>query len=380
MKNTLGKILLLIIFEIFALANTNLATYSLSTNKKDVSFKEAVEITFQAQQKNHSDVMYFFLEVQSSKDYKVELLQKHEEEISYHNKKTTFTYLLFPLKSGEIKINFDFTIKQASDEAVAQVYRGGRNNVRWIDTINTKIELEPVVLHVQELDINTDLVGDFKIVSKIKEERIKAYESVNITYYLQGTGYDEVTIKPIDEIDGVKIFSAETKHFNKATKDGYQIQREFDYALIADKDFSIEEKEIKCYSTKSHSYYTLKTKPYNIKVDKLDKSTLIDNENYPDETYNFENIKQFFIYMLIFITGFMSAKLLPTSFKRISKKEKFSDIKETKTPKELLLLLMNDYRSYKLDSTYADLETLLYKDKSEKSFKTIKKELFEALK
>lgn len=84
--------------------------------------------------------------------------------------------------------------------------------------------------------------------------------------------------------------------------------------------------------------------------------------------------------MLIFITGFMSAKLLPTSFKRISKKEKFSDIKETKTPKELLLLLMNDYRSYKLDSTYADLETLLYKDKSEKSFKTIKKELFEALK
>lgn len=51
MKNTLGKILLLIIFEIFALANTNLATYSLSTNKKDVSFKEAVEITFQAQQK-----------------------------------------------------------------------------------------------------------------------------------------------------------------------------------------------------------------------------------------------------------------------------------------------------------------------------------------
>ncbi|MCJ7766003.1 MAG: BatD family protein, partial [Thiovulaceae bacterium] len=323
MKNTLGKILLFILLELSASADMALATYSLKADKRDVHIKEAVEITFQAQQKNHSDVMFFFLETRSSDDYKIELLQKKEEELSYHDKKTTYTYLLFPLKSGEIKVAFDFTIKRASDEAVAQVFRGGRNNVKWIETTNTKVPLNPIVLDVQNLKKGTKLVGDFKLISKIDSTHINSYESANITYTLEGTGYDEVDIDPIGKIDGVTVFADVTQDINKATKEGYQIRRELSYALVADKDFTIKAKEIKCYSTKRKSYYTIKTDPYEIEVAKLESSNLVDSENYPDEAYDFENIRRFFIYLAIFAIGFASAKLLPSRFRIINREERF---------------------------------------------------------
>lgn len=381
MKSTLGKIIILIFLEVFSFAKTNLATFSLTSDKSDVYLKEAVEVTFEATQKDHSVVMFFFLKPKISDAYKIELLHKTEDELSYHNKKTTFTYLLFPLKSGDIKVDFDFTVKVASDEAVAQVYRGGRDNVKWIDTTDTDIKLKPLVLSVKDIDSDTKLVGDFKLVSKLKNSRINEYESANITYYLEGSGFDEVNIDPLGKIEGVTVFEDVTTHYNKETKDGYKIKREFSYALIAKNDFSIKQKEIKCYSVKNNSYYILKTKSYDIKVDKSDNAELIDNEDYPAKPYDFAKIKEFFIYVAIFITGFLSAKLLPENFKTWKKKKKFADITNAHTPRELLLLLMDRYNNMNiLKNSIDDLEKLLYKNSSKKSFNTIKKEVLEALK
>ncbi len=380
MKNTLGKIYLLVFLEILSFADTNLATYSLTTNKESVVVKEAVEVTFQATQKNHSNVMFFFLEPKKSDDYKIELMNKTEEDLSYHNKRTTFTYLLFPLRSGNIKVDFDFTIKVASDEAVAQVYRGSRDNVKWIDTIDTKVKLKPIILHTEDIKNNTQLVGDFTIISKLKNDQIKAYESLHVTYYLKGTGYDKTDIDLIDKIDGISIFKDVTEHYNKATKDGYLLHKEFNYALVGDKNFSIKAKQIHCYSAKQKQYYTIQLEPYNIKVDSTSSETLIDKQEYPTDTYDFEGIIKFFVYISIFISGFITAKIMPRQLRLVYKKEKFDDIKKSKTPKELLLILINNYAKHNLEKSYCDLENLLYKESHEKSFKSIKKEILESLK
>jgi hypothetical protein len=382
MKSTLGKIIILLLLEILSFAKTDLATYSLTTEKKDVYLKEPLEITFQAIQKEHSNVMFFFLKPKKSDKYKIELLHKTEDELSYHNKRTTFTYLLFPLKSGTIKVDFDFTIKTASDEAVAQVYRGSRDNVKWIETTDTKVEVTPLSLKVKNIDSDTKLVGDFKLISKLKNNHINEYESANITYYLEGVGFDEVDIDPIGKIEDVTIFKDVTKHSNRATKDGYKIKREYTYAILAKSDFFIQGEEIKCYSIKKGSYYILRSQPYEIKVDKNNPTELIDSENYPSQSsYDFAKIEEFFIYIAIFLAGFISAKLFPKTFKSVYKYRKYDDIIKTKTPKELLLLLIDRYNNnYDLKSSISDLENLLYKNSSKKSFNTIKKEILEALK
>jgi hypothetical protein len=377
MKNTLGKLLIFIYLGCVALASS-LATYKLTASKENPKIKEAVEIKFVAHQKDHEDVMFFFLEPKKSQNYKIVLLKKESKELAYHDKKTTFTFLVFALKSGDIKVEFDFTIKVASDEAVAQVYRGSRDNVKWIETQNTKIKLNPLILKVQNLKSHVALIGDFKLSSTIKDTNISAYKSTNITYHLEGVGYDEIEINPIQSIKDVKIFSQITKHYNKATKDGYEIQREFNYALIAEKSFQIKPKEIKCYSPKTDTYYTLKTKPYNINVSKLDTSTLIDNDDFPKQKDYFEPLKKFFIYIVIFLAGFLSARFIPT--KKGKKKEKFLDIKDAQNAKELLYILMHSYPQHNLKDFSKKLEEIVYAKADKSEFIKIKKEILIKLK
>ena len=380
MKKNLGKILLFLIFPFVLSASTGLATYSLASNKKDVYIKEAVEVTFTAVQKDHTDEMFFFLEPKKSDSYAIELLDKDTKKISYHNQTTTFKYLLFPLKEGDIDIDFDFTIKVASDDAVAQIYMGGRNNVKWIETTDTKVKIKPIRLHVKPLKEDVDLVGDFAITSKIQSTDVNSYGSANIKYYLSGTGYDDKKFAPIKSIEGVTIFSEAADEHLKSTKEGYEIKREFSYALVGKKDFKIPSIQIKVYSPKQDRYYTLSTKEYDIKVSTIDPKTLVDDKEYPEEeSYDLSTLKEMTIALLIFFAGFITARVTPNiQFKKSLKKEKFKDIKDTKTPKELILILLQNYQDRTVEAYIDELERLEYK-KSDKNFKEIKAEILKKI-
>jgi hypothetical protein len=377
MKNILGKILLIFFSMSLPLFASQLAEFSFSLSKKNPFEKEAVEIIFKAHQKDKTDVMFFFLKPKKSPNYKIVLLQKEAQELAYHEKETEFRYLLFPLKSGKVKVEFDFVIKVASDKAVAQVYEGSRDNVKWIETDNTEIQLKPLELDVKKLKKDVALVGDFKLSSKIDKTSLKAYESVNIKYNLQGIGFDEFSITPIDNIKDVAIFSDVIKHYNKATKDGYKIQREFSYALISAKSFTIPSKEILCFSPKKQKYYTLKTKSYTIDIKTIPQSQLIDKREYPQSTDYSQSFKTFLIYLFIFIAGYISAKIELPSKKR--KKQPFSDIQASKNPKELLYILMHSYTQSGLEEFYTELENMVYGEKSKAGFTKIKERILKRL-
>jgi hypothetical protein len=382
MKNIRGNYALLILLFLCSfsgLSANELANYSLKSSTTNPYLKEAVEISFSAEQKESSDVMFFFLEPKKSSDYKITLLKKESTELAYHHKKTTFHYLLFPLKSGEVKVAFDFIIKQASDEAVAEVYEGGRDNVKWIETDNTHIELDPLVLDVKKIADDVVLVGDFRLESSIDKEQVDAYESVNVKYKLTGVGFDEFQLKLIQESSNYNLFEELTKHYNKATKEGYKIEQEYNYAILAKESFSIKAQTIRCFLPKEKRYYTLKTKAYNVTVTPLPKEEILDSEEYPKVDYFYEKVQSFFIYLLIFAAGYMSAKIAPKRKKE--KREAFLDLKKANNAKEMLALLTNKYATYKqLYPFHKELEDLLYSDKKRGEFSTIKSALLKRLK
>lgn len=377
MKNILGS-LSLFLAMLSALHAQKLAEFNFELSNTNPYVKEAVQVTFKAKQKEHTEAMFFFLTPKSSPEYKIVLLNKVAQDVSYHNKQTEFTYLLFPKKSGKINVKFDFVIKTASDKAIAQVYEGSRDNVKSIDTTNTKIDIKPISLHVKDLAQKVDLVGDFKISSKLESSTIKPFESANITYYLQGTGYDEFHLKLIDTIDNVKIFSDVVKHYNKATKDGYKIQREFKYALVADKDFTIKSATIKCFNPKTSKYYDINTKPYTIKVEKIDETTLVDAEDFPKPKNNFAYIKNFLIYALLFLSGFLTAKFLPKNFSMFKKPVVYEDITNAVSAKELLNIIVQKYNTNNLTQEIKELEDIVY-NKKKANFKKIKKKILKKL-
>ena len=375
MKKNLGKIILFLLLPFALFGDSNLASFALSANKKDALIKEPIEITFSADQKDHTNSMFFFLEVKKSDAYEVVLLDQVTKKISNHNSSTTFKYLLFPLKSGDINVDFDFTIKVASDGGLAKVYTGGRDNVKWMDTVNSKIEVPTLHLHVSPLSEKVDLVGDFTLDAKLQKSDINQYGSANIRYTLSGAGYNEKSLQMLSKIANVTAFSQVTDIASKATPNGYEIKREYSYALRSKNNFTIPAIEIKAYSPKQNKYYTLKSQSYDIKVSSIDPKTLVDNKEFPpSKSYDFKNLKDIGIALLIFLAGFVSAKIAPSlNFKRV-KKQKFQDIKESKTPKELIIVLLQNYKSSISEKYIKELELLEYK-KSERSFQKIKSDL-----
>jgi len=375
MKKNLGKIILFLLLPFALFGDSNLASFALSANKKDALIKEPIDITFSADQKDHTNSMFFFLEVKKSDAYEVVLLDQVTNKISNHNSSTTFKYLLFPLKSGDINVDFDFTIKVASDGGLAKVYTGGRDNVKWMDTVNSKIEVPTLHLHVSPLSEKVDLVGDFTLDAKLQKSDINQYGSANIRYTLSGAGYNEKSLQMLSKIANVTAFSQVTDIASKATLNGYEIKREYSYALRSKNNFTIPAIEIKAYSPKQNKYYTLKSQSYDIKVSSIDPKTLVDNKEFPpSKSYDFKNLKDIGIALLIFLAGFVSAKIAPSlNFKRV-KKQKFQDIKESKTPKELIIVLLQNYKSSISEKYIKELELLEYK-KSERSFQKIKSDL-----
>ncbi|MFT7859522.1 MAG: hypothetical protein ABXS93_01160 [Sulfurimonas sp.] len=377
MKNNLGSILFLLLSTMLA-ASTDLAEFSLSTNKKEAFIKEAVEITFTAKQKDHTDVMFFFLTPHKSDDYEIKLLNKKTTHLSYHNYTTTFTYLLFPLKAKKLSVDFDFTIKVASDKAVAQVYEGSRDNTKWIDTTDTTIDIKPIYIDAKKHSQHVDLVGDFTLTSKLLKDEITQYDAANISYRLNGSGYKDESFELIDTLPDVKIFKEKTDAYAKATKEGYKINREYAYAFVSKKSFTIPEIVIDAYSPTKKEYYTISAKAQDITVTTIDPATLIDDKEFPKEQKRDLTLyKNIFYAVLLFMAGYLSAHLVKSiDIKR--KAKKFDDIKQAESAKKLILVLLQNYKTEDVKQFIDELELLEYK-KGDKSLKEIKADILKVL-
>jgi len=378
MKSTPGKIILVfLLFTIPIFANTSLVDYKLTTNKKSVHIKEPLLITFTTKQKDHTDNMFFSFNVLKSSDYEVKFLHKTTKDNGYHNSTATFQYILFALKEKTLHVNFDFVIKTASDKAVKQSYVDDHDDSVGIRTNNTKITLKPLVIKVEQLSKKVDLVGDFRLNSKIDSTQIDQYGAVNLHYTLKGTGYKEPHLNILNKkIKNVKIFSQVKDNFSKLTKKGYIINTDYIFALSAKKDFTIPAVTLTAYSPTKKNYYTLQTKAYAIKVKNIDTTKLIDKTNAPKakSLINMEAVKTFFIYILVFVSGFLTAKLSQKEFSKERKKEKFEDIKNAKSAKELLMVLIMNYQNRGLDEYISKLEAGVNK-KYPLNLNTIKKEI-----
>jgi len=382
MKKSLGKILLILIIFTLPLFANELATYTLRSNKSDVYIKEAVEITFVAKQQDHTNVMFFFLKPKPSADYEIKLLNKKTTELSYHNFTTTFKYILFPLKAKELHVDFDFTIKEASDEAVAQVYTGSRDNVKWIETVDTKVPLQTLQIRVKPFQKHVDLVGDFTLNTKINKKEINQYESLNLLYVLKGKGYKDDKFTLLKNIKGVSIFSEVHDAYAKLSADGYSIKRDFTYALSAKTSFTIPAITLQAYSPTKQQYYTLKTQAYKIKVDKIATSTLLDDEESPstEPLISAQTIKQFFIYLVVFITGYMTAIYAPQRHIPKSEPKEYEDIEKARTAKELLNILTHNYDTKDIEQEIKLLEVITYKNNQEINLGKLKSNIVKKLK
>ena len=335
MKKILGS-LLLIFFQLQAF---QLYEQNLDISTKNPYLKEGVKISCTLTQKDSTQTMFFEFSPKQSKNYHLISLKKEDIPLPDMKKQSQFEYILYPLHEGNISIEFDLIIKQATNEDMRSSFTIGQYEVAALRTSNTKIDIKPIILKVKPLPQKVELIGDYKLEFNIDKEEISSSQQINIAYHIKGEGYPKVQITPpLSKLKGVHYFE---DILNNSTRTYLDVL--YSYALISQESFEIPSINIQCFDPKKDTLYTLQTDTKKIEVKKIDINDILDKEDsYPKSILQWEDLIPYINGILLFFSGFITAKLIRRYKKKPTKPNSFKqEIKNTKTKKALLQLLLS---------------------------------------
>jgi len=339
MKKNLGSLLFFLFIN--TVHASSLCTYYFDVSNKTPFVKEAVTITFSAAQTDKSAVMFYELTAQKGAGFELHFLKKEEDKNIYHDKKVRYSYLLYPLKEGKLTLKFDFKVSQASDKSMEEFASGNRDVIKPMMTDETTIVLEPLTFQVKKVPTPINLYGDYTVQMKTSHKEINAYESVNVTYTIQGEGYPSTLQTILPNIEGVEQF-LEVQNM----KNGKQV---FQYAFSSDKDFTIPGVELLAFSTSKSEAYTLRTAPIMISVNQPLVKDILDKENsLPDAAFEWSTLLPYLNSLLLFLAGYFVAKLNPLQYltkKQTTQNPLHQKIKDAKDEKALLQLLLSQNKT-----------------------------------
>ena len=373
-----GKFLILtLILSTLLRAQNPYCEYSIESSKKDVLINEAFYVTFHALQTEHSEVTFFDLKPIKSEKYDILLLNEKRYEHDYHNAEKTFTFLVFAKQSGVINVRFNFSIRRASDNAVAQAYVGSRDNVKSIPTQKIEIDAPSIQVVAKKSPQEINALGDFSLSVNIDKNSSNSYDTVNVKYILNGVGYLNEEFEPLEKIEGVTIYKGSSKTKPTPTKNGYIYHKEWNYALVSAKSYEIPELSFHLYKPQIQKHETINITKKAIEIIPTDVETLIDDKEYPEST-NYNEYLSIFYSVLTFLAGFATAfflKFMKCSSKPMKEKHDFNALKKSKTPQSALKSLLPIISSKELKEDIDKLEAMVYKNRDSSSFQKVKENI-----
>ena len=331
--------------------------------------KEAVVVTLELEQRNPNIVLLFNFDLKKSENYSFQRLNMEETDShpaqGLHHAKVKYTYLVYPLVSGEIEINSTFLKKVTSNDSVAYSFSGDRDNVKGIVTKDHKIKLNPTVLYVKALPKGTQLVGNFLLDYSLKQHKAEAFEPISFQATLKGKGYPPIlSLLPKDV--NFTVFTDKPLIDSKSDTQGTYSTVRYAMAFSHSECFSLENIQLNAFNPETQKSYLLKIPKQDFDITEVPKSSLLDKVDNPKAVKNdWLWLKSWLKYLLVFMAGYLAA-LLWVKKKKLTKRVpvrpehllmlKIHSASDTKTL--LQVLLAND--SHLFDTCIESLENSLY--------------------
>jgi len=361
-NHNLGKKLLFLLS--FTLLQAEDFSYTFHVDNKNPYVKEAVLLTLDLNQTNHNIVLLFDFDLAPSDNYSFQRLDIKETD-SYHNAKIHYVYLVYPLVSGDVKLQFTLTQKATTDESVAYSFSGDRDNVKGLVTTNIKIILPPLVLPTKILPKGTKLVGDFTLDYTLKKQQAKAYEPLPLQVTIQGLGYPPLMNTLLPKEGNFTRFTEKPIVHSVASTLGTQSTITYPMALSHSESFTLDTLHIKAFNPKTEKSYQLTIPSLDFDITKIEQAHLLDKSNMPEALTTkwswVEELGTLLKYLIVFMAGYLSA----LTFKWGKSKQTRQDnplktkIQNAKDERALLQILMStDSKRFK--TSIEKLEASLY--------------------
>ncbi|MEA3434132.1 MAG: hypothetical protein U9R13_06080, partial [Campylobacterota bacterium] len=344
MKNSLGKILLVLLCTLWLGAEDFKYHFSLSNTSPYV--KEAVVMTLDLEQTNTNKVLFFHFELKKSPDYEFHRLNVEEtgENIAA---KVHYEYLIYPLRAGETQLHFDLIQKTTTEENLAYSFSGDRDNVKGLTTVDTQIDLPPLTLKIKALPKGTSLVGDFSLTHSLKTNKAKAYEPLPFQVTIKGSGYPPLLEDLLAENNHFTLFKEKPIVKSVNSSQGTSSTVSYPMALSHFKSFDLNPVVIKAFNPKTKKSYELTLPKQHFDIQKVDVKSLVDKIDSPkplesDLSWPTTILITLLSYLVVFAAGYLTAITL--KWKRKSSAHTSHPLKEKieacKDEKSLLQLLM----------------------------------------
>ena len=382
-KHNLGKMIKLFIALSFVWLLAEDFTYDFHLDKANPYLKEPVILTLDLKQTDHDIVLLFNFDLRKSADYFFQRLDTKETD-THHNIQIQYVYLIYPLKSGEIKLSFDLIKKITTDDSVAYSFSGDRDNVKGLVTTDTKITLPPLPLRVKKLPHNTALVGDFTLTHKFKKDRAEAYEPLPFEVKIEGSGYPPLLDNLLSKNVKFRVFKEDPIVQSTHTAQGTQSSVIYPMALSSDNSFDLAPISIRAFNPKTRKSYELTVPKQHFDISKVDINDLVDRTDNPkplgnDWSWFTTILASLLSYFVVFAAGYLTAisvkwkkKILPQTDDPF--KEKIENCKDERS----LLQILMAADSKKFTGSIEKLENGLYGN-AKINFKQVKQEILEKL-
>ncbi len=353
--------------------------YSLHISKHSLYLKEPLLVSFDINQTDPSKVMFFDFSPRAGDAFFVQRLDKRVDE-GYHARKERYLYLIYPLKSGEVTLDFDLLVRRGNDDLLTTAFTGGRYNVKAVETEDRHEEIPPQKIEVKALPVKADIVGTFTLERRIEKRKVHPFEPLYIDIEVRGTGYapDIVNRSWLPKIEGVKLFADKPKVELRYTKRGIETKALFTYAVISQKDYLVPAIHLQAFDTGKGEPYTIEEPAVKIRVEPIESGSLTDLKTLPPPAKSpVEGLKNLLFSLFIFAAGWISALLaarLRGAFGKKGEKDEWKKmVKSTKDARSLLkLLVLKDAKRY--EPWIERLEYALYKEEKI-DLKAIKQEV-----
>jgi len=357
---------------------SDLYNLSISVDKTDVYVGEAIEFTLKFKYKKDLEIVSLDYSKPKFENFWVKELKPKDSVNNYTEYvEQEIKYLLFPQNAGKIELG---SLKIAITTLKSQ-YGGSfylTSPTSTIPVYSNKLEL-----NVKSLPKDINLIGDFNIKSIIDKTTIDQGDAVSYKLYIEGRGN-------IDDLDEVVINIPNTTIYDNPSKKEYNIKGNIYggkyskiYSIVGKEDFTIPSIEVKYFDKKSATIKTIRTKKYEVKVNKtFVKEKKLEVAEIPKQNIS-QQIEKIKIVrttddekLLYFIIGLFSGIAIFGSyiFWMNRNKEKreiplLKNVKKAKTPDELFkILLVYINIDEELDKIIYKLEKLSLKEyKKEKT-------------
>lgn len=343
MRKSLGRVFLTLFIFLHVGLFASAYKWSAYANKKTAYLHEAIHLKYVCSFSDASEL--YTIEFNPAREYEKFTLKnlRSSEQIVDGKRVNSYEFVAFAKDVSEIEFAFEAIMKKTTKESIEDTVIG-RDNVQKEDF--TKEAIKQKVLRVNIKETNTPLVGDFAVEAKKNEPKVKAYEPYHMEVAIKGVGNFEA-LKPIEfNIEGVRVFAEEAAQNYKLSEDGLHGEWRQKFAFVAEKDFRVPKIEIEYFSLREQKLQKFVINALDVGVEAgFKKEELLDEE--PKSGFEFDY--SYLYYMLVFIAGFLAAKIKIKKrvFKKNSNEEFIQKVQEAESLDELMILLvLKDAKKY----------------------------------